>query len=115
LEGDPVSSILANEKALELARTSDDIFWMMVLTGGLGIVLKNHNAAKALEYIEEYNRLSIKLGLTRHMELARNRMGLIHLARGEYDMALECQYAACEVYYQDTEPSGSMCAIISLH
>lgn len=115
LEGDFVSSILENQRALELARTSDDVFLVMVLTGGLGLLLRNHNSAKALEYIEEYNRLSMNLGLTRHMELARNRMGVIHLVRGEYDMALECQFAAIEVYYHDTEPSSAMCTVISTH
>ncbi len=47
------------------------------------------------------------------MTLARNRMALIYLARGEYDMALESTFAAVELYYHDFGPSGGGSGAIS--
>jgi tetratricopeptide (TPR) repeat protein len=112
-EGESVKSILEHQKGLELARSSNDVFWVMILTGSLGWNLANYSTTDAIEYIEEYNRLSNLLCLPRFMEVARHFMGTTYLIRGEYDLALECQFAAIEVYYHDSEPSSSMCATIS--
>ena len=111
--GDFVSSILILQKGLELAEKYDDVYGVMSFNYFLANSLRNHNAKKALEYVEEYNRLAIFLGLPRSMELARHLMGFIHLTRGEYDMALECDFAAIEVYYHNTRPSSTMCGVIS--
>ncbi len=113
LEGDSVNMILACQKALELARKVDDVYSVISRTGDLAAILRNHNASDALEYVEEYNRLSMQSGLLRKMELARHWMGVIYVIRGEYDMALECQFAAAEVRQNDTEPSFARCAVIS--
>lgn len=112
LGGDSVNAILARQRALEISREVDDVFWIMVHTGRLAYFLRNHNVTDALEYVEEYNKLSILLGLPRYMSLARNYLGLIYRVRGEYDMALKCQFSAIEAH--DTKPSTTLSAAISV-
>ena len=113
MNGDSITSILMLQKGLELAEKYDDIYGVMASNWQLANSLRNHNAQKALEYVEEHNRIAVFLGLPRSMELARHLMGVIHLTRGEYDMALECNFAAIEVYYHNTRPSSTMCGVIS--
>lgn len=112
-EGDTVNSILVRQKALEIAREASDEFMIMDITSNLGYQLRNHNVEAASQYVEEFNQLSMELNLPWQMTLARHYMGLIHLVRGEYDLAIECQFAACEVYYQETGPSSTLCGTLS--
>jgi tetratricopeptide (TPR) repeat protein len=112
-EGESVKTLLGYQRGIEIARRFDDVLWLAILTGGLGHFLRNHDATEAMHYTEESNRLSMSLGVPRYMGMARHRMGLIYLVRGEYDMAIECQFAHIEAYYHETGPSSSLAAAIS--
>ena len=113
LEGEAVRAILALQKGLEIARDVNDIFRIMAFAGSLCLLLKDHDVERAWEHAEEFNNLSQTLGLLRYQTVARHYMGHVYLIRGEYDMVIECNYAAWELYYSDTGPSQSSCAIMS--
>ncbi|MHA3962108.1 MAG: tetratricopeptide repeat protein [Candidatus Thorarchaeota archaeon SMTZ1-45] len=115
LEGDHVLSFLTKQRALEQARKANDVLSVISITGSLAYMLKDHNAMYALEYAEEFYKLGVLSGLPRKIEAARHYMGLIHAVRGVYDMAVECQVAAAEVYNNDKGPPSSRCAIVSIY
>ena len=112
-EGDHVNAILEQQRTIRLAKALDDSLLVTETTRSIAGILKNHNAAAALEYTEEFNTLSMELGIPWLMMLARNTMGLIYLILGEYDMALECELAAAELYYQDKGASDTLSTMIS--
>jgi tetratricopeptide (TPR) repeat protein len=113
LEGEAVRAILALQKGLEMARDVNDVFRIMAFVGTLCFLLKDHDIEKAWDHAEEFNNLSQTLGLLRYQTVARHYMGHVYLIRGEYDMAIECNYAAWELFYSDTGPSQSSCAVMS--
>jgi tetratricopeptide (TPR) repeat protein len=112
-EGDIVNSIMAFQKTLEITKKCDDIYLVMWSNIGLADVFRNNDAKAAIEYVEEANKIASSLCLPWQMTLTRNRMGHIFRVRGEYDMALECNFAGVELYYHDIGPSSGICGAIS--